>query len=225
MKFLGELSEAYSTGGELGGENVSRLCAETTLWGVPMVNPDGVELAQNGADKSHPLYRELLSWNGGLTDFTGWKANVRGIDLNDQFPAFWEEECKRRGVGGPAPRDYPGPYPLSEPEAAAIAAFTDRLNFHTVVALHTQGREIYWNYREFEPPEAEALARRLANASGYAPVKLSGSDAGFKDWFIHRYRRPGFTVEAGYGENPLPMSGFESIYAELRPLLVESLRL
>lgn len=225
MRFVSELSECYHSGRKLGGQDVSDLCRETTLWAVPMVNPDGVELVQNGLSESHPLYRELLAWNGGLTDFSGWKANIRGVDLNDQFPAYWEEEYKRRGVTGPGPRDYPGPYPLSEPEATVLAAFTEQFGFHTVVALHTQGREIYWNYRDFEPPGAEALARRLGSVSGYKPVKLSGSDAGYKDWFICRYRRPGFTVEAGFGENPLPPRSFKSIYAELRPLLLESLRL
>jgi g-D-glutamyl-meso-diaminopimelate peptidase len=67
--------------------------------------------------------------------------------------------------------------------------------------------------------------RRLGRASGYEPVKLSGSDAGYKDWFIQHFRRPGFTVEAGYGENPLPMSKFDAIYVELQPLLLEALRL
>ena len=44
-------------------------------------------------------------------------------------------------------------------------------------------------------------------ASGYA---------GYKDWFIEEYDRPGYTVEAGMGENPLPMKQFERIYHEIR---------
>lgn len=225
MRFMTELSGAYAAGERLGGEDAGALLDTVALWAAPMVNPDGVELVQGRFDHSHPHYRTLMEWNGGLEDFSGWKANIRGVDLNDQFPAFWEEECKRRAVVSPSPRDYPGAHPLCEPEASALAELTDRLGFHAVVALHTQGREIYWNYRDFEPPHAETLAVRLGAASGYAPIKLSGSDAGYKDWFIHRYRRPGFTVEAGYGENPLPASAFESIYGELRPLLLESLKL
>lgn len=228
MRFVEELAEAYATGGRSGaggGSGTARLCGEVTLWAVPMVNPDGVDLAQRGVPPYHPMRERLLVWNGGLEDFSGWKANIRGVDLNDQFPAYWEEECKRRGVTGPAPRDYPGPWPLSEPEAAVMAELTENMRFDAVVALHTQGREIYWNYRDCEPAGAEELARRLGEASGYRPVKLSGSDAGYKDWFIHHYRKPGFTVEAGFGENPLPMSGFAELYAELRPLLLETLKL
>ncbi|WP_138753238.1 M14 family metallopeptidase [Paenibacillus sinopodophylli] len=225
MRFVADLSAAYCTGEEIGGQQAADLCREVTLWVVPMVNPDGVELSQQGLHETHPYYRQLVDWNGGSAQFSGWKANIRGVDLNDQFPAFWEEECKRRGMEGPAPRDYPGPYPLSEPEAAAMARFTDTIDFHRVMALHTQGREIYWNYRDFEPAESEQLASKLARVSGYEAVKLTGSDAGYKDWYIQRYRRPGFTVEAGYGENPLPMSKFDSIYVELQPLLLEMLRL
>jgi len=225
MRFMADLSAAYSNGGELSDRPVQQLNEEVTLWAVPMVNPDGVELSQRGADSSIPWCCQLVEWNGGSHDFSGWKANARGVDLNDQFPAFWDEERVRRGIGSPARSDYSGPYPLSEPEAAAIAGFTHRLNFDHVVALHTQGREIYWNYRDFEPEEAEAFAERLSKASGYTPVKLSGSDAGYKDWFIQHFRRPGFTVEAGFGVNPLPMSDFDSIYKELQPLLLESMLL
>lgn len=225
MRFVADLSAAYSSGERISGQRVNELCNQVTLWVVPMVNPDGVELAQRGTSPSHPWHRHLIAWNGGSDQFSGWKANIRGVDLNDQFPAFWEEECKRRGIAGPGPRDYPGPYPLSEPEAIAMARFTETIAFDAVLALHTQGREIYWNYRDYEPAEAEQLAWRLGQVSGYKPVKLTGSDAGYKDWFIQHYRKPGFTVEAGYGENPLPMSNFDSIYVELQPLLLEALRL
>ncbi|RCW45589.1 M14 family metallopeptidase [Paenibacillus prosopidis] len=225
MRFVADLSAAFCSGERISGQQVVELCNRVTLWAVPMVNPDGVELAQRGTSPSHPWHRQLIAWNGGSDQFSGWKANIRGVDLNDQFPAFWEEECKRRGLAGPGPRDYPGPYPLSEPEAIAMARFTETIAFDAVLALHTQGREIYWNYRDYEPAEAEQLAWKLGQVSGYKPVKLTGSDAGYKDWFIQQYRRPGFTVEAGYGENPLPMSNFDSIYVELQPLLLEALRL
>ncbi len=225
MRFQADLAAAYCSGDAIGGQRVESLCREVSLWIVPMVNPDGVELARCGTCETHPWNRLLLEWNGGSEDFSGWKANIRGVDLNDQFPAFWEEERQRRGILGPGPRDFPGPYPLSEPEALAMARFTESIRFEAVLALHTQGREIYWNYRDFEPAESEQLAVRLGRASNYKPVKLTGSDAGYKDWFIQHFRRPGFTVEAGYGENPLPMSSFDRTYVELQPLLLEALRL
>ncbi|GIQ64407.1 peptidase M14 [Paenibacillus cisolokensis] len=224
MRFAERLAAACASGGEIAGEPARELCGRTTLWLVPMVNPDGVELVQEGVRPDHPFYRELLRWNRGSRRFDRWKANVRGVDLNDQFPAHWEAECERRDTAGPGPRDYPGPSPLSEPEAAAMAAFAEAHRFDAVVALHTQGQEIYWNYRDYEPPESERLAQRLGRACGYRPVKLSGSDAGFKDWFIQRFRRPGFTVEVGLGVNPLPLERFPEYYEEVERLLAEAMK-
>lgn len=192
---------------------------QVTLHAVPMVNPDGVDLSQEGIPNGYANGDQLLEWNEGETSFRRWKANIRGVDLNDQFPAFWDEERTRRGRIRPTWQDYSGPYPLSEPEAIALAEWTRNREFNRVMSLHTQGKEIYWNYRDMEPQGTEDMANHLAAVSGYRAVKLSGSDAGYKDWFIHEFRRPGFTIEAGIGVNPLPAEQFNTIYDELSPLL------
>lgn len=229
MRFMEQLSEAVSRGSGLGKmdpREVRSLYSDVTLWVVPMVNPDGVELVHGGIWPDHPYGSRLLEWNRGSWNFTGWKANVRGVDLNDQFPAFWEEERDRRTAGapGPGPRDYTGIAPLTEPEAQAMAQFTRYRDFRLALAFHTQGEEIYWNYRGLEPSASAGIAERLGLASGYKPVKLSGSDAGYKDWFILQYRRPAFTVELGQGVNPLPLEQFPDIYARMEPLLLEAMR-
>src|SRR5262249_40129776 len=147
MKFAMEYTSAYEKRKSFRGKSAEELFRRNTLWIAPMVNPDGVELVQQGLQKEHPMYTELRVWNRGTNRFHGWKANVRGVDLNDQFPANWGVERERRGVAGPAPRDYSGPEPLSEPEAIALAEWTESRDIHAVIALHTQGEEIYWNYR------------------------------------------------------------------------------
>ncbi|MGW9128483.1 M14 family zinc carboxypeptidase [Paenibacillus chitinolyticus] len=225
VKFIEDYAEAVRQGGDFHGSDAAALFRETSLWIVPMVNPDGVELVLGGVYPAHPLFTSLHEWNGGSFDFRRWKANINGVDLNDQFPAFWEEERARRAVPGPGPRDYTGEAPLTEPEAIAVADFTRSRSFRHVVALHTQGREIYWNYRDYEPDDAEFLALKLQQASGFKSVKLRGSDAGFKDWFIYEFRRPGFTVELGSGINPLPLEQFPALYEETARLLVRALAL
>ncbi|MGS5019356.1 M14 family zinc carboxypeptidase [Paenibacillus sp. JJ1683] len=201
------------------GGSPQDLMEHTSLWVVPMVNPDGVELVQQGVLPTHPLYHELRKWNEGRANFRGWKANIRGVDLNDQFPAYWEEEVRRRGKTGPSRRDYAGPAPLSEPESKALANLTEREQFDMVLSIHSQGQEIYWNYRDLEPKESRDWALQLAAATGYRAVKLGGSDAGYKDWFIQRFGKPGFTVEVGLGVNPLPMCDYEDIAAEVGMLM------
>lgn len=225
MQFVEDLACSYARGTAWHGRNTRRLLSEYSLWIVPMVNPDGVELVLNGISPDHPYQANLVEWNGDQPDFSNWKANIRGVDLNDQFPAHWEDESERRGQLGPGPRDYGGETPLSEPEAAALARFTECHLFELVIALHTQGREIYWNYRGYEPPESESFAEQLAIVSGYEAVKLTDSDAGYKDWFIQHFRKPGFTVELGVGVNPLPVESFADLYAEIVPILLTALEL
>ncbi|MFE4713845.1 M14 family zinc carboxypeptidase [Paenibacillus sp. NPDC056722] len=214
MAFLEEYAAAYAEGRQWNGHRPAEWFKDWTIWAVPMANPDGVELVQEGVLPGHPYYDQLMEWNGGRRSFRHWKANIRGVDLGDQFPAHWEEEAARRGTLGPGPRDYGGSAPLSEPEAAALVTVAEQVPGHAAVSLHSQGAEIYWNYRGYEPPDSKALAAKLAAASGYRAVHLTGSDAGYKDWFIQRFRRPGFTVELGIGKNPLPLSDFEDMALE-----------
>jgi len=191
---------------------------------VPMVNPDGVDLVLNGLPDEEPWRSRILELNKGSTDFSGWKANIRGVDLNDQFPAKWAEE-KARNVKEPGPRDYGGEMPLSEPEAIAMAELTRRRQFAEVLAFHTQGQEIYWGFENLEPSEAAAIVQEFGRVSGYQPVRNIESFAGYKDWFIQEWHRPGFTVELGIGTNPLPLSQFDEIYKDVLGIFLASLYL
>lgn len=220
VRFAADCAAALQSGEPFRGRDMTRLLASSSLWLAPLVNPDGVELVLAGLPGLLPYDAQLLQWNHGVPRFARWKANIRGVDLNDQFPAGWETERDRRAAAGPGARDYGGPAPLSEPEAEALARFTLERDFCLALAFHTQGREIYWNYRDYEPPEAEELAERFGRLSGYRPVKLTGSDAGYKDWFIAQFRRPGFTVELGFGVNPLPVSQLDDLYEEAAAILL-----
>ena len=172
---------------------------------IPMVNPDGVAFCL-----------------AGLSD---WKANARGVDLNDQFPAGWWIEQARRGLTAPAAQDYGGEYPLSEPESQLLVALVREFQYESVLSVHAQGEEIYWNYRGFEPGVSQTWAEQLADVSGYKAVALSDSDAGFKDWFIQEFQKPGFTVEVGRGKNPLDSSCLPDICARFRKLFDQYLLL
>jgi g-D-glutamyl-meso-diaminopimelate peptidase len=188
---------------------------------VPMVNPDGVDLVLNGPPPE--LREEVIAINRGSTDFTGWKANIRGVDLNNQYPAKWDFEKERSEQNAPAPRDYLGEAPLTEPEAIAMAELAKDNQFDRMLAFHTQGAEFYWGFEGLEPPESQVLALEFERVSGYKAVQYIDSFAGYKDWFIQEFRRPGFTIELGRGINPLPLSQFDDIYEEVLGIFLASL--
>lgn len=191
---------------------------------VPMVNPDGVNLVINGAPENAPWREQVIKWNDGNDNFSNWKANINGVDLNDQFPAKWEEE-RERNPKTPGPRDYGGEAPLTEPESIAMANLTRNRDFSRVLAFHTQGEEIYWTFENMQPPESETMVNEFSRVSGYKPVKSLESYAGYKDWFIQDWRRPGFTVELGKGQNPLPISNFDAIYEDVLGIFLAGLYL
>lgn len=147
------------------------------------------------------------------------------MDLNLQFPAGWEQARRikfTQGFTSPAPRDYVGGGPLVAPESLALYNFTLLHNFRLILAYHTQGQEIYLQFQNYAPQEAKSIGNIFANASGYrlAEVPYNSSFAGYKDWFLQEYRRPGYTIEAGFGENPLPISQFNKIYNDNIGILV-----
>ena len=150
---------------------------------------------------------------------SGWKANIDGIDLNLQFPAGWEQAKSikfEQGYTKPAPRDYVGEAPLSAPESRAVYEFTKYHDFRLILAYHTQGEVIYWKYLNYNPNRALEIGEYFSKVSGYE-LELTPSEsgyAGYKDWFILAYNRPGYTIESGLGENPLPLSQFEKIYRD-----------
>jgi g-D-glutamyl-meso-diaminopimelate peptidase len=222
MTFLNDYLLAVTNMQPIRGLMIMPLYLTSFLSLVPMVDPDGVDLVLNGPPNEEPYRSLVLKLNEGSTDFSNWKANIRGVDLNNQFPAKWEIE-QRRKPQEPAPRDYPGAAPLTEPEAIAMSELTKKRNFARVLAFHSQGEEIYWGYESLEPKEAEIIVQEFARVSGYKPVRLLDSYAGYKDWFIQEWKRPGYTIEVGMGINPLPLSQFEEIYEENLGVLLASL--
>ena len=154
----------------------------------------------------------------------GWKANLPGTDLNLQYPALWDEarEVKfAQGFDRPAPRDYVGAAPLSARESRAVYELTERLDPALLMAFHTQGEVIYWKFQDREPPGSRELAVLFSAVSGYAleDVPYASSFAGLKDWFILRSDRPGFTVEAGRGQNPLPLTELGEMIRRCTPMM------
>lgn len=228
LRFAAEYADAIENEGMIGGRDARTLATEATVYLVPMVNPDGVDLVTGVIRQGAPEYDRAMELARNYPNIpfpNGWKANLNGTDLNLSFPAGWlrAREIKfAQGYTRPGPRDYVGRAPLDQIESLSLFDYTLRVDPALVIALHSQGNVIYWQYGGIEIPGARALGEEFAALSGYplADTPEGSSYAGFKDWFLQRFRRPGYTVEVGSGTNPLPLNQLKDIYPRTLKILV-----
>ena len=228
LRFMEELAEAARTGGTIYGVPARNILKYNTIYTVPMVNPDGVDLVTGAIQPGTLEYETARRLADNYPDIPfpdGWKANLLGVDLNLQYPAGWLQarEIKfSQGFTRPGPRDYVGRAPLNQRESIALAEYTEQIDPVLVLAYHTQGKVIYWQFMDYDISGARELGEEFARVSGYelADTPYESSFAGYKDWFIQHFRRPGYTVEVGLGENPLPLSQFDEIYRDNLGILV-----
>ena len=222
LKFAEDLAIAISENDRIGGFDAEEINRAATIYLVPMVDPDGVDLVVGAIQPGEIQYetaRRLADNYPEIPFPEGWKANLLGVDLNLQYPAGWLQarEIKfSQGYTRPGPRDFVGRAPLGQIESRALAGYTEYIDPELVLAYHTQGRVIYWQFQDYVIPGARELGEEFARVSGYSleEVPFESSFAGYKDWFIQRFRRPGYTIEVGEGDNPLPLSQFDQIYKD-----------
>lgn len=189
--------------------------ATGSCWIVPLANPDGALLSELGVESAPVDQREaLLRMNDDTTDFSLWKANGRGVDLNVNFDARWGTGLKN--VFSAASENYVGDAPFSEAETKALKRFTEAIMPDYTLSYHTKGEEIYWRFfqEECDCVRDRALAEILAETTGYAVKETLGSVGGYKDWCIRKFRIPSFTIEAGKEEfaHPLGQEAWADIY-------------
>lgn len=190
---------------------------------LPVVNPDGVEINLLGYMSAGNF--DSLVATAAKGQYQTWNANARGVDLNHNFDARWQDIKKmelNHGINAPAPHQFGGPFPESELETYALTKLCRERKFSSAFALHAQGEEIYYKFEDYDPPKAELMAKVLAASSGYALVTQEGlaSYGGFKDWFIEEFERPAFTIELGKGQNPLPLETLDPIYNGIYEMLL-----
>lgn len=223
MRFLAELCTAAAEDGTLAGFHVRRALFGRGLIFVPCVNPDGCEIVLHGAAGCGAMAGNIARLCDG--DFGCWNANLRGVDINHNFSAGWQELHAREqsaGILGPAPTRFGGFRPESEPETLALTELCRTRRIRHAVALHAQGEVIYWTYGDRKPPRSERMAEILSTASCYQLAEPEGLalGGGFKDWFITEFDRPGFTIEMGKGKNPLPIESAGELTDRLRETLM-----
>ena len=225
LVFCERLCISIAQGERLLGIDMKSFLEKKGLFLIPCLNPDGTEISIHGGQESRAYKNLVLDVSKGNT--SNWQANARGVDLNHNFDASWENLSKlekKHGILGPAPTQYGGIRPESELETKVLTNLCRKVYFRHAIAFHSQGEEIYWNYGKNTPKESFIMANIMGKSSGYKVSEPEGLavGGGFKDWFIEEFKRPAFTVEIGKGKNPLPMDDIVDIYRKLEKMLIFS---
>ena len=231
LTFLEQYANAVASGSTLYDLPSDALYQAVTLTIAPLVNPDGVDLVTGYLDEANPAFASASAIANAYRNIPfpeGWKANIRGVDLNLNYPAEWAtaREIKYAlGFNRPAPRDFVGASPLSEPESRALHALSLRHHFSLTLSYHAQGEVIFWQFLDYHVPKGEQIGQQLADASGYAleDTPYNSSFAGYKDWFIQTFLKPSYPIEVGRGTSPLPVAQFPQIYRDNLGLMATAL--
>lgn len=216
----------YEQGLAVDGVNVRELLDDISIDFVPVVNPDGYLLATEGWKKSnlaYEAYMRMANRNQLGEQYWLWKANIRGVDLNRQYPMNWENI--RNSPDGPSMMNYKGESPFSEPEVLALKKEIEESLPLMVIAYHSAGEEIYWYHGQTGIPYTRDyhLAESIAELTGYALISPEEHIAGgFADWFVDRYQRPGFTIEIGHEPHPVDLRQSKKIWEQNKfvPLVI-----
>ncbi len=185
----------------------------TTLWIVPVDNPDGYQ----------------YSWS----DRRYWRKNRRdghGVDLNRNFSVAW-------GGAGASRREssevYAGPYAFSEPESSALRDLAKRERFALHVDFHAYGQLVLypWNHTGTPTKDRDRFAGigdRMASAIfathqvRYAlmpGIDLYAAAGTMTDWMYGEAGALSYTIEL----RPKGGSGFVLPPAQIRPTCDEGL--
>ncbi len=191
MRCIEEYAAAYySKSGKFGSYNLRKMLDEYTLYIVPLLNPDGLDIVNAG---EMPLYTDTLS-DVVREDY---KSNANGVNLNRNFPFRWDQIIS--SPAEPDESDYRGPSENSEPETQAIVKLVENNDFEWLFSMHCKGYFVYWAdcYNSITNFDRK-LSNRLKDVCGFGlcgatPLKNLGG--GLENWFRYKTGNPGFCVE------------------------------
>ena len=178
------------------------------IYVLPLVNPDGVRIVLDGVDwiKCPATRTFIVGINNGETDFSQWKANALGVDLNVNFDALWGEGTQN--VFCPSSGNFVGYYPNSERETRLLIDFAYSIRPDITLSFHTKGEVIFYGFETLSQEELERdrlIAEAISKVNGYAVTKTVGSVAGFSDWVSLYLGVPAYTIEVAPISSPTPV--------------------
>lgn len=174
---------------------------------IVMANPDGVEIQSGNIQSfSKRHQKKLLKMNNGSSDFSLWKANAFGVDLNNNFDARWGTNVHSKV---PSSQGFVGKKPFSELETKSICRYTKKMKPFITISYHTKGEEIYFNFFQNKKNllRDEKIAKRFSESTGYKIKNVEKvSSGGYKDWCVEKLKIPALTIEVGSDDLSHPIS-------------------
>lgn len=176
-------------------KEIQELLDEVSVVFLPVVNPDGVEISRGFLK---PIGNIPVSNKTSISNiYAHWKANGEGVDLNRNYPMRWEYILG--DPGRPYSKNYKGPKPFSEIETQIVRDLCKEYDFEVVIAYHSAGEVIFWyGYQDKEVEKRDyIIAKNISKITGYRIDEVRSTAGGMKDWFVQKYKKPGFTLEIG----------------------------
>ena len=182
--------------GNFGNFNIKDLLSEYTLYIIPCVNPDGLEIISGRMNARKDVR---------ITDIKEYKANLNGVDINRNFPLAWE--LIDNGVISPYTHFFKGYESGSESETKTLMTLCEENSFEFALSIHIKGNCIFWGdtFNTNFNGLYKAFAEDIALASGFSmtepTLKPTDYGGGFENWFRHTYNRPGLCIELSHYTN------------------------
>lgn len=183
---------------------------------ILMANPDGVELVKHGIESVPESSRKkVLEINRNSFDFSIWKANGIGEDINNNFDANFGTNVHSKK---PSSSGFAGEFAESVIESRLIANYTRRKRPFFTVSYHSKGEEIYFNFFQDKSrlKRDRVIASRFARSTGYAVRNVEkSSSGGYKDWCVQKLKIPSLTIEIGSDSllHPIDEKHLDDIYS------------
>ena len=182
---------------------------------IPLLNPDGIELCLGGIETIPFEYKDMiLRLNNYSIDFSKWKANGRGVDLNVNFDANWGNGKYNKLL--PGPENFIGEEPCSEVENVNLIEFISQYDIMLSLTYHSKGQVIYHGFEGGSKRlrhKTKILAKKFAKNLGYKSIISKNSVGGLSDYLCLK-NIPSLTVELGHDNlsHPIGITNLENIY-------------